>query len=106
MAKDETKYLEEIMNCRSFKSLHGHVIADEMSFSITACLNLSQARPLLLKRVIGPLSGGPTREGLDKLALGGRVFVVNSCLTIAGGTEWLVLMTVGLDRPCLDFLLP
>ena len=28
MIKDEEKYLEEVMNCRSFNLLHGYVIAN------------------------------------------------------------------------------
>lgn len=76
-----------------------------MSLSVTACLNLSQVRPSLLRRVIGPLSGGPVGGGLDGLTLVG-VFIVDDCLAIAGGTEGLVLTTIGLYRPCLGFLLP
>lgn len=69
MAKDESKYLKEIMNSRLFKLLRGHVIADEAMFlSVIAYLNLSQARPSLLKRVIGPLSRSPIGEGLDSSA--------------------------------------
>ena len=39
-----------------------------MSLSITACLNLSQARPSLLRKVIRPLSGDLVGEGLDRFA--------------------------------------
>lgn len=76
-----------------------------VSLSVTGCLNLSQVRPSLLRRVMGPLSGGLVGGGLDGLASVG-VFIVDDCLAIAGGTEGLVSTTIGLYGPCLRFLLP
>ena len=78
------------------------------SLSVTACLNLSQARPLLLRRVIrsllrGLVGGldGVALEGLDMFTL--EVFAMDDYLAIAGGMNGLVLLTTSLDKPCLDF---
>ena len=78
------------------------------SLSVTACLNLSQARPSLLRRVIRSLLRGLV-EGLDGVALEGldmftlEVFAMDDCLAIVGGMKGPVSMTTSLDKPCFDF---
>ena len=81
------------------------------SLSDTAYLNLSQARPSLLKRVLGPLSRGPIGR-LDGLTPGGldestsRICTMNGYFTLVRGMRGPVSMTPDLDKPCLGFLLP
>ena len=78
-----------------------------MSLLVNACLNLSQARPSLLRRVIGPLSGGPIGEGLDR-STSGQVGEA-STLGLATGAAWSRTTTGVVDsieESTFCFLLP
>ena len=107
MIKDEKKYLEEVMNCRTLKLLHRHVIIDGNVLLIHNLLKPPQVRPSFLRRVMGLPLGG-----LDEVASGGldesksRICTMDGCLAGAGGTTEPVLKTLDLDDPCLAFLWP
>ena len=81
-----------------------------MSFSVIAYLNLSQGRPSLLRRVIGPLLGGLVGEGLDRSTSGrGREPSPLEIVALATGvaaSRTMIGVVDGVEESTFYFLLP